>query len=227
MASDTPIDASIATSINNNRPALRGLYAITDAQLLNHARFSDSIEQALKGGAKIIQYRDKSQDTNKRLQQANEIMRLCEQYQALCFINDDLELTAAVAAHGIHLGIEDASIQTARERFGNSILIGASCYDQLSLAQQAQAQGADYVAFGAVYPSPTKPHAARASFGLFLQARQQLDIPVCAIGGISGDNAQAVVDNGADMVAVISGLFADDDLQNIEERAAHIAAMFR
>ena len=208
---------------------LRGLYAITDEHALTTTEFSSCIEQALLGGAKIIQYRDKSQDVNKRLLQASEILRLCEQYQATCIINDDLELACAVSAHGIHLGKQDLSIKAAREQMGETAIIGASCYNKLKLAQQAQAEGADYVAFGTIYSSPTKPQAATASLELLLQAHTQLDIPQCAIGGITEKNAQAVIDTGTDMVAVISGLFAhlDNKQSNIQARAAHIAAMFR
>ena len=181
----------------------------------------------------IIQYRDKSQHTEKRLQQASGIVKLCEQHQAICIINDDIELAIEVSAHGVHLGKQDDSIAAARQQLGADAIIGASCYNQMELAEAAQAQGADYVAFGAIYASPTKPQAATASLTLLQQARAQLDIPFCAIGGITTHNAQAVVDAGADMVAVISGLFADDQHQtihqpnNIETRAAHISAMFR
>lgn len=221
------------SSIDSNKSGLRGLYAITDSQYLADTTFLDSIEQALLGGANIIQYRDKSQQTEKRLQQADGIVRLCEQHQAICIINDDIELASAVSAHGVHLGKQDGSIAAARKQLGAGAIIGASCYNQIALAETAQAEGADYVAFGAVYASPTKPLAATASLALLQQAKAQLDIPFCAIGGITTQNAQAVVDAGADMVAVISGLFVDDihqtsqKLNNIESRAAHISTMFR
>ena len=202
---------------------LRGLYAITDEQLIPEADFAATIEQALRGGTTIIQYRDKSKDPGKRRQQATVLRELCSRYSALLLINDDIELAKAVGADGVHLGEDDASIEQARSLLGDQAIIGISCYNQLERAVEAQAAGADYVAFGAMFVSPTKPKARSASYDLIQQAKAKLDIPVCAIGGIDGHNAAGVIVSGADMVALISGLFAADD---ITQTAAHIAGLF-
>ena len=190
---------------------LRGLYAITDENLLNPDCFSATVEQVLQGGARIIQYRDKSTDLNKRLRQASALRELCDSYRATLIINDDCKLARDVDADGVHLGRHDGSINQARTLLGAERLIGVSCYDRLSLALDAQQQGADYVAFGAFFRSPTKPDATPADITLLQTARQQLQIPVCAIGGITRDNAAILVQHGADMLAVISDIFADGD----------------
>lgn len=205
------------------RPALRGLYAITDENLIPEADFAATIEQALIGGTAIVQYRDKSADAAKRLNQASALRALCDRYSALLIINDDIALAKTVAADGVHLGEHDASIEHARAELGDDAIIGVSCYNHLDRAIAAQAAGADYVAFGAMFSSPTKPNARSASYQLISTARAQLDIPVCAIGGIDGHNAAGVIVSGADMVALISGLFGAD---SIRETAEHIARLF-
>jgi thiamine-phosphate pyrophosphorylase len=202
---------------------LRGLYAITDEQLIPEADFAATIEQALRGGTSIIQYRDKSNDAGKRRQQASVLRELCNRYTALLVINDDIDLAKAVGADGVHLGEDDAAIEQARSALGDDAIIGISCYNLLERAVEAQAAGADYVAFGAMFASPTKPLARSASYDLIHQAKARLDIPVCAIGGIDGHNAAGVIVSGADMVALISGLFAADD---ITQTAEHIAGLF-
>lgn len=203
---------------------LRGLYAITDEQLIKPGQFAQNIELALQGGARIIQYRDKNSAREQRLAQAANLKRLCTQYNALLIINDDIDLARTVQADGIHLGEQDSSIAAARELLGDDFLIGQSCYNRFELALQAQAEGANYVAFGAFYSSPTKPQARNADIELLRQAQRRLHIPVCAIGGIHAGNAAELVEAGADMVAVISGLFARDQ---IKSSAEHISALFR
>lgn len=206
-----------------NRDRLRGLYAITDENLIPETEFTAVIEQALRGGTAIVQYRDKSADEAKRLAQAAALRSLCDQYGAVLIINDDTALAKKVAADGVHLGEHDDSIEKARSALGVEAVIGVSCYNQLDRAVAAQAAGADYVAFGAMFASPTKPQARSASTGLISQARSQLDIPICAIGGIDESNAAGVVKAGADMTAVISGLFA---AKNIRRTAETIARLF-
>ena len=195
-----------------NTHTLRGLYAITDARLLAEKDFISPVSQALAGGARIIQYRDKSQQHAKRRQQAQALRALCTSHNALLIINDDVELAAMIKADGVHLGLDDADIAQARARLGGGAIIGVSCYNRYELAERAAEQNADYIAFGAFYPSPTKPAAVRAEPELIVRAKQQLAIPVCAIGGITLDNGAALVNAGADMLAVISGVFAADDI---------------
>lgn len=192
--------------------SLSGLYAITDARLIPEIRFADTVEAALKGGARMIQYRDKTDDHHKRLQQARVVRQLCDRYQALSIINDDLELALASQAHGLHIGRDDGALADIRQRLGKDKIIGVSCYNQLALAHVAQQQGADYIAFGSFFPSPTKPDAQTASLDLLIQARGEIKIPICAIGGITLNNARQLLHAGADMLAVISDVFAQEDV---------------
>ena len=205
-------------------PVLHGLYAITDSSLDDDNTLGDAVEQALRGGARLLQYRDKSDDCGKRLRQANLLKTLCAQHDALLIINDDVELAKQSRADGVHLGQDDASLEQARAVLGKRSIVGISCYNRLALARQAQQQGADYVAFGAFYPSPTKPDAAVATLDLLQQARAELTVPACAIGGITVDNAPALVKAGADMLAVISGVFRQPD---IKRAASQFSRLFR
>ena len=198
--------------MSNHKDLLKGLYAITDENLIPEQHFNQAIESALQGGAKIIQYRDKSNDQNKRLRQAKALRLLCRQYKSLCIINDDIELAKIVDADGVHLGKDDSSIAKAREALGDEAVIGVSCYNDLTLAINAEKDTADYVAFGAIFSSTTKPDATIASLDIISQAKRQLSIPVCTIGGITEDNLQQVVQHGADMSAVISSLFSSSDI---------------
>jgi len=203
----------VTTSSNEHTGKLKGLYAITDEQLINEEHFSQTVELVLQGGTRIIQYRDKSNNTQKRFQQASILRSLCEQYQAVFIINDDIELAKSVNAHGVHLGINDISLAEARVSLGDNAIIGISCYNDLTRAIEAEKNGADYVAFGAMFPSLTKPTAVVAGLDILSKAKQQLSIPVCTIGGITDDNIQHVVAQGADMAAVISNLFSADDIK--------------
>ena len=195
------------------RTRLYGLYGITDQSLLTDLpTLTAAVNQALRGGMRLLQYRAKQQPAAQRLRQAQALKQLCAEHDALFIINDDVELASAVAADGVHLGREDATIQQARALLGAQAIIGCSCYNRLPLAQQAQQQGADYVAFGRFFPSSSKPEAVEAGTGLLQQAKTMLDIPVCAIGGITPANASTVIEQGADMIAVIQGLFAQADV---------------
>ena len=206
-----------------NKLLLRGLYAITDEHLMPESDFLSKAEQALLGGAGLIQYRDKSSDTKKRLRQASALKELCQQSSALLIINDDIELAHTVQADGVHLGKNDTSIGHARQQLGDGSIIGISCYDQLDLAIDAEKSGANYVAFGAFFASPTKPDAQTASLELLKAAKQQLQIPVCCIGGITADNANTLIEQGADMTAIITDLFSSKDIQTT---ASQITRLF-
>ena len=207
------------------RPALRGLYAITPDGG-SRDELEKQVDAALRGGARLVQYRDKSHDGTQRLQIANALRALCHRYGARLIINDDVALAIAVDADGVHLGAHDGDLAQARRALGADKLLGASCYADFSLARRAQAAGADYVAFGAVYPSPTKPHAVRAPHTLFARCRAELGgfgIASCAIGGITLANAPALLAAGADLIAVISDLFAAPD---IGARAAQFSQLY-
>jgi len=194
--------------------SLKGLYAITDENLISEKNFEQAVKSALQGGSKIIQYRDKSNDHNKRLQQATLLRALCTQYHAICIINDDIELAKAVHADGVHLGKNDDSMIKARKILGDNSLIGISCYNNLELAIAAEKNQASYVAFGAMFSSSTKPEASETNPTLITTAKKQLSIPVCAIGGINEKNITQVINHGADMVAVISCLFSSNDIKH-------------
>lgn len=184
-------------------PRLRGLYFVTPDAPAGRA---ERVAAALRGGARIVQYRDKSGTEADRLQDARGILERCREAGALFIVNDNIGLCATLAADGVHLGEDDAGIAEARDRLGPECLIGASCYNDLDRARRAVAAGADYVAFGAFHPSPTKPQARRAGLELLRAARRELDVPICAIGGITPDNAAPIVAAGADMIAVIQGI---------------------
>jgi len=199
---------------------LRGLYAITP-EGLSPALVVARAERALQGGARLLQFRSKDRDLQRRAQLARALAALCRGLRATFIVNDDVELALAVDADGVHLGRDDGDLAAARARLRGKLL-GASCYDRLELAQAAAAAGADYVAFGSVFASPTKPAAVRAPLGLFAQARA-LGVPLCAIGGITVDNAPTLVRAGADLLAVVSDLFDADD---VAARARAYAQLF-
>jgi thiamine-phosphate pyrophosphorylase len=198
-----------------------GLYVITDTPLLE-GRLVPAVEAALQGGAVVVQYRDKSTDTTRRLEDALALRMLCRRYQVPLLINDDVELCVAAGADGVHLGQQDGSLQQARERLGSHAIIGVTCHDSLALAASACAGGASYLAFGAMYVSATKPGASHAALHTLTDARR-LGLPVVAIGGITADNAVPVIAAGADCVAVISDLWRAND---ITARAQAIARLF-
>ena len=205
-----------------NKPLCHGLYAITDPLLLAPERFLDAVEQSLLGGARVIQYRDKSNDSARRLAQARELNQLCQRYQVPLLINDDVELAMLAGAAGVHLGREDMLLHEARAQLGAHALIGVSCYNQLDIALAAEQAGVDYVAFGAVFPSPTKPGEVRASMSLLREAHAALRIPIVAIGGITPDNAPLLLDVGVDALAVVSGIFAQPDIRAAAARYAEL-----
>ncbi len=208
----------------NAKPALQGLYGITDTSLLpDDDALLGAVESALRGGMRVLQYRDKQSDPRSRLRQAAALQSLCADHDALLIINDDVRLARSLQAHGVHLGRNDIALQDARAELGQAAIIGVSCYNNLQRAHEAQQQGADYVALGRFFPSSTKPNAVAADIDLIGQAKQRLTVPVCAIGGITLNNAGALVAAGVDMVAVIQGLFSAAD---VEQRARGFSLLF-
>jgi len=189
---------------------MKGLYAITDTDNLSSETMLARTEDILQAGAKLLQYRNKQADESTRIAEAEQLRELCQQYKVPLVINDDIDLAVQIGADGVHLGKNDSSITDARERLGNNAIIGCSCYNDLDRAQQAAKSGADYIAFGAFYPSPTKPEAAHATPDIIQTAKQKFKLPVVAIGGITPENGQALIEAGADMLAVISGIYASE-----------------
>ena len=189
-----------------------GVYAITP-ETADTERLLAQVEAALAGGVAAVQYRDKSGDVARRHEQASELAALCRRFGAPLIVNDDLRLADLADADGVHLGRDDGSIREARIILGKGKFIGASCYQSLDLALAAQAAGADYVAFGSFFASPTKPAGPRASLELLHAATPMLRVPIVAIGGITAANAPQLIDAGADSVAVLSALFDAADVR--------------
>lgn len=188
----------------------RSIYLVTSEQLQGTALY-EVVSRALLGGVGLIQYRAKTRDRAVRQDEALQLLRLCRDHAVPLIINDDVELALAVGADGVHLGRSDGAIRDARQQLGASMLLGASCYADLSLALQAEAEGADYVAFGAFYPSSSKPSATPAPLSLLAEAAARLAVPVVAIGGIRADNAAPLVCAGADSLAVIDAICGASD----------------
>ena len=201
-----------------------GLYAVTDGRLIPADELTTRVAQAIAGGAVVIQYREKHKARDVRQQEAAALQALCRERGVPLIINDDIELAARVGAAGVHLGREDASIAQARERLGPHALVGVSCYNRIERALKAAAAGAGYVAFGRFFPSATKPAAVQAEMTLLEQARAQLDLPIVAIGGITPENGSGLIAAGADLLAVIHGVFGQPD---VEAAARRYAALFK
>ena len=196
----------------SQKPGIRGLYAITPdstdtTDLLRRVRL------VLSGGARVLQYRNKSADAALRLTQAVALRELTREFAVTFIVNDDAHLAAQVDADGVHLGATDGALKAVRALLGKRKIVGVSCYNRLALAQEAVAAGADYVAFGAFFTSTVKPDAVTADVELLRQARAEFAVPLVAIGGITAQNAATLVDAGADALAVISALFEAADNQ--------------
>jgi len=195
-----------------------GLYVITDAQDIGESILLSQVEQALLGGATMVQYREKHQPRALRQRQASQLLTLCQAFAVPLLVNDDVQLAADIGAHGVHLGSDDTPVPIARQRLGAQAIIGVSCYNQVNRAHHALAQGADYVAFGRFFASYTKPGEIFASLDLLRQARAELSCPIVAIGGITADNAPPLIKAGADFLAVIHGVFGQPDIQAAARR---------
>ena len=194
------------------KPAIKGLYAITPDEL-NTATLLHKVRLALQGGAQVLQYRNKSADPALKFQQALALRQLTREFETTFIVNDDAQLATQVDADGVHLGGEDGSVAAARALLGGTKIIGVSCYNRLSLAREAVQQGADYVAFGAFFPSSIKPDAVKAELALLQTARKELGIPVVAIGGITQQNGVSLIEAGASALAVISALWNAADIK--------------
>lgn len=201
---------------------LRGLYAVTPERA-DGARLLAEVDAALQGGCRILQFRDKINPMPERVTRARALRELTLRHGARLLINDDIALCMLIGADGVHLGADDGNLALARAILGPQRLLGASCYADLSKARAADALGVDYLAFGALYPSATKPDAARATVDLIFQAKTTLTAKICAIGGITVDNAAPVIAAGADLLAVITDLF---DAPDIATRATQYQRLF-
>ncbi|MBI5744037.1 MAG: thiamine phosphate synthase [Elusimicrobia bacterium] len=185
-----------------------GLYVITDEKLLRRKDFVRKVAEAAAAGAGVIQLREKASTLRDRLELARQAVRAAHAHGAKLVINDDPELAAAIGADGVHIGRDDASVEKARALLGRRAIIGVSCYGDIDLAVRMQRAGADYVSFGACFKSPTKPKEELVPLSVFGAARRRLKVPLVAIGGITAANAPAVYAAGADLVSVVSSVFA-------------------
>lgn len=200
---------------------IQGLYLLT-RQSRDTTALIDTVSAAIRGGARVVQYRDKSGDTALRLTQALALKALCQPNGVLLLINDDVALAIEVGADGVHLGADDQALKAARAQLGPDAIIGRSCYNDPTLALKAVADGASYVAFGAFFSSATKPQARVAQLDLFAQTAQ-LNVPRVGIGGIDASNAMQLKAAGADAVAVLGAIW---DSPNPESTARAITRIF-
>ncbi|PMP64584.1 MAG: thiamine phosphate synthase [Caldimicrobium thiodismutans] len=204
---------------------LAGLYVITDEKLTPYSggKIFEFVEKALKGGARFVQLRDKSNKEEELFNLSLELKKLCHRYGAFFIINDRVSLAKEVEADGVHLGKEDEPLEEAIKKLKGKI-IGVSCYGSLERAKWAESLGVSYVAFGSFFPSPTKPESQLVPLDLISKAKRELKIPICAIGGITLERAEELIKLGADILAVISDIWLAED---IEKRAKGYTQLFK
>ena len=202
---------------------MKGLYLVTpdwdDTEALIKAT-----EIALSAGVGLLQYRHKTATGELRLEQATALLKLCRQYNVPFIVNDHIDLCIALDADGIHVGGTDASVAVVRTLIGKDKILGASCYGDFALAEQAQIAGASYVAFGGFYPSRVKKYEVSTPASIVSKAKSELTLPVCVIGGMTPENAQPLVKEGTDMVAAISSVYSAED---IATAVRDFAALFK
>lgn len=203
-----------------------GLYALTGS-LRSAQEILLAVGAAIKGGAVLIQYRDKRAPFVHRKKRAAALCQLCRDLNVPLIINDDPGLAREIGADGVHLGQDDPSYEEARALLGAQAIIGVSCYNSLDRALFAQALGADYVAFGRFFPSKTKPQAVEAPLSLLTEARRLLSIPIVAIGGITPENGGRLIEAGADLLAVTEGIFGQPDPQAAARRYTELFQTLR
>jgi thiamine-phosphate pyrophosphorylase len=197
-----------------------GLYAITDTQNKSVQQIITAVECAIKGGAVMIQYRDKNPMDQVTL--SHELLKVCQRYQIPFIINDNIELAYKIKADGVHLGQTDGDIEQARARLGTQAIIGISCYNDVDYALEVEKKGANYVAFGRFYRSKSKPLAPQANINILITARKKITLPIVAIGGILPENGRILLRAGAHLLAVIDGVFQAD----VEQSARAYKGLF-
>ncbi len=190
---------------------MKGLYVITDCENLSTDRLLAVTEDVLRAGVAVLQYRDKSGDHTKRQYETAELRLLCREYNCLFIINDDVQLAKSANSDGVHLGGGDCDCNKARNELGPGALIGVSCYNRVEAALAAADAGADYIAFGSFYPSPSKQGTVIAKPGIIKQAKRKIELPVVAIGGLTPSNCRILLESGADLLAVISSIYQAED----------------
>ena len=202
---------------------MRGLYLVTP-DWNDTEKLIAATEQAIEGGATLLQYRHKTASEALRFEQASALLALCRRLQVPLIINDHLDLCERIDADGIHVGGTDASVAEVRASIGKEKIIGASCYGDMQLARDAANAGASYAAFGGFYPSLVKKYEVATSPSIITQALSELSIPLCVIGGMTPQNARPLIELGAHSAAAISSVYAASDHRS---SAAEFASMFR
>ena len=189
-----------------------GIYAITKPENKTPDLVLAEVSAAIRAGISVLQYRDKHPVDAMYL--AGALKELCHKHNIPLIINDHLELAKHIGADGVHIGLEDSQLTYAREILGNKAIIGVSCYDSVDRAIHAQQLSADYVAFGRFFPSNSKPLAAPAHMATLQQAKKTIKVPIVAIGGILPENGAQLLTAGADLLAVIGGIFTESPYQS-------------
>lgn len=213
-------------SRNRHDRIISGLYGITP-DMTDTAALIVRTEQALAGGARLIQYRNKTADAVLRRCQADLLAQLCRKYGVPLIVNDDLDLALEIGADGVHLGEHDSGIAAARKQLGVGKIVGASCYNKPELAHAAQIQGADYVAFGAFYPTLTKQNTVVATISMLRQVKDSLAVPVVCIGGINTANALSLIEAGACAIAVCQALYQSGHIRETAEKFSRFFSSLR
>ena len=195
----------------------KGIYLVTEHERLPFARLLSITESLLPKGIAALQYRNKQADSAQKRIEARQLQTLCKTWKVPFIINDDISLAIELQADGVHLGRDDGSCSEARKRLGPNMLMGISCNNDINRANQAVQDGADYIAFGAMFPTSSKTNTVQATPDLIRQAKQRYTIPIVAIGGITPENCGPVINAGADLLAVISSVYlASDPAQVID-----------
>lgn len=192
---------------------LKGLYALTDATLTPPQSILSQVERILKMGVSVVQFRDKYATDDEAELTCKALQALCKQYNALFIMDDRLALAKKIDADGLHVGMDDVSYEEARAVLGAEKIIGVSCYGDLERAKKYEALGADYVAFGAFFPSPTKPQAPCVPLEILQTAKEHLHVPICAIGGITVQTLPLMAVYPVEMYAIISAVYQDDAIE--------------
>ncbi|MFI5323303.1 MAG: thiamine phosphate synthase [Thermodesulfobacteriota bacterium] len=203
---------------------LKGLYVITDKKLVPWDKFVANVEKAVKGGANVVQLREKDTPRGDIVSLGKDLLNMTKKYGVPLIVNDSMELASEIGADGVHLGEDDPPVAYARDVLGNDKIIGVSCYGKIDRGLNAEREGADYVAFGTPYFTPTKPERMPTSFDILREAISRIKrIPIFAIGGITPENADSVLETGVDGIAVITAVFGSDDPERAAKKLAEIA----
>ncbi len=190
---------------------LKGLYVITDKKLIPRERFLETVEKAIRGGARIVQLREKEIPREEIITLGNGLLEVTRKYGIPLIINDDPTLAKEIGADGVHLGKDDPALQEARRVLGERAIVGVSCYSDIERGLAAEREGADYLAFGTPFYTPTKPERIPTPIEVLREAKKKIGIPIFAIGGITKETAPIIAETGVDGIAVITGVFGTPD----------------